>query len=291
MLNFGKLFKFEWKNTSKVSLLILLYLGIATAIGCSAFLLPVWERLAGAITYGTDLSLLDMISFFSASGFIIIYAISVSAAATGLTVYFAVTFYQSMYSRRGYLTHTLPVNSHALLCSKILTYGLWSLIYIIATVVSAGIFFTVCIATITRVMGGSTEAFSYILNEFFKVLQNEFYNITGTSFVVYIITILFGGLIQSFSSIILVLTAITIGQLSAKHKVLMSIVSYLGVMFINFMVGLITSAFTTSYTLPSQGETLNLYTPQLISIAISAALAVGGYILSSHIIRNKLNLQ
>jgi hypothetical protein len=278
MLNFGKYFKYEWKSSSKVPLIILLFLAIATALACLATKLQVINDIFSGSTYGVGTSPMDLLFGLSSLGFVFVYLISLIAASVGVIVYFCINFYQSMYSRKGYLTHTLPVDSHTLLCSKILTFGLWSNIIMLATVVSLFLFI--------MVIAGPSD-----IKMLFDIVLQSFYQETGTSFAAYLIVALLCGMIQMFMTITLYLTAITIGQLSSKHKVLMSIVSFIVIMVVNSIFEMLSTALFGRYTNPLLTETVNLYPPIIFSLVLSSILAIVGYFVSNYIVRRKLNLQ
>ena len=91
--------------------------------------------------------------------------------------------------------------------------------------------------------------------------------------------------------------AITIGQLSAKHKVMMSIVSYFAitivVQIISSLVMIPITFYTTQQMIQEVNVTLSATTTPTytISILINLITAIILYFLSNYIINRKLNLE
>jgi|GEM_PF-4845382 hypothetical protein len=74
--------------------------------------------------------------------FLLIMVLIVFETATIYTtaILLAVRYYQSMYGREAYLTHTLPVTAGTLLLSKTLAYLFWCLVNVIPIVIGSFVF-------------------------------------------------------------------------------------------------------------------------------------------------------
>ena len=89
--------------------------------------------LLNAVFLGLDLfqkGYLKMIPTFS----LMLYVLGLFALFVLTAVYLTMRFYKTMYSNQGYLTHTLPLSTTAILNTKILTAVLWLVIAFAATI-------------------------------------------------------------------------------------------------------------------------------------------------------------
>lgn len=84
-----------------------------------------------AITSGNDVFITIAVILFSCS----------AIALTGLMVYFIIKlFYSTTYGKQGYLTFTLPISTHALIISKIVSALLYFIGYAISFVIACLLF-------------------------------------------------------------------------------------------------------------------------------------------------------
>ncbi len=113
-----KLMKFEFKQNT------LSYLGLFLIFLSLAFVVPVVHREVNA-----DLISLLLQTVFIVLAFVIVVGVFVNSGRT---------YVNSMFNRPGYLTMTLPVNSHQLILSKIIPSMIWMILGLV--VVVAGIF-------------------------------------------------------------------------------------------------------------------------------------------------------
>ena len=106
----GKLMKYEWKNTWKAGVLMLLGMFVVTVIGCVVLRMP--GGLVAEIADGNNMNATQ--SWFVLSSFVatlILYVIMLLASTWGMLIFLGIRFYRSMYTDEGYLSHTLPGNS------------------------------------------------------------------------------------------------------------------------------------------------------------------------------------
>ena len=97
-----KLFKYEFKSTAKIMLILYAILIVTTAVG-------------SVVLYSLDLDQAGeskLASILSVSA-IVLYILAIFAVLIVMYVYLCVHFYRTMYSAQGYLTHTLPVKALA----------------------------------------------------------------------------------------------------------------------------------------------------------------------------------
>lgn len=113
-----KLMKFEFKQNT------LSYLGLFLIFLSLAFVVPVVHREMNA----------DLISIMLQTVFVVLAVMII----IGIFVNAGRTYVNSMFKRPGYLTMTLPVNSHQLILSKIIPSMIWMILSLV--VVVAGVF-------------------------------------------------------------------------------------------------------------------------------------------------------
>ncbi len=198
-------------------------------------------------------------------------------------VFGAVRFYRNLTQDQGYLSFTLPVKpSHHVFC-KTLVPTVWTLILSIVLVLSG---------TLAVVIGN--DAFTEI-TQVFKILGEEF-AAEGIWIGGWIALFLFLSVISVISSVVMVNFSISLGQLFRKHKLIGSILSYLG---LNTVISMITGVFSfltiflIDFEATYAGEMLNTYMIGMLSVmsALILAITVGMYWGSCHIMTKKLNLE
>lgn len=211
----GKVLKNEWKSTWKIPTAICVYLLILTLIGCISFVSPIWNIHSDAI---------ELLAVFS----LLVYILSLVIACVAVFAYFVVRFYRNMYSDEGYLTHTLPVNSHCHISAKGIVFFVWTTVSGIVVILSvAALIGTAMVATGT--LDGTNwndfwfEFNSYILPSL-KKTYNEYFTIPLPVFILYGILCY---ILQSAASILMIYASISIGQTFNKYKVMASIIAYL----------------------------------------------------------------
>ena len=109
-----KLFKYEFKSTAKIMLILYAILIVTTAVG-------------SVVLYSLDLDQAGeskLASILSVSA-IVLYILAIFAVLIVMYVYLCVHFYRTMYSAQGYLTHTLPVKALAPFHVKLITSFVW----------------------------------------------------------------------------------------------------------------------------------------------------------------------
>lgn len=285
----GKLLKHEWKGTCRVGGLILILLAGVTFFGWLAFQSPMWNSIAGeSFEYNVAFSILDLMSIFT----LIAYMLMLVAAAVGIMIYLAVHFYQTMYTDEGYLLHTLPVTKGRLLFSKVFIGGIWMLIVLIGIYASM-------VALISFMMGrlapngysvwGIWELFFGRLGEAIRMLESSLdFNAT-----IYLIYTLLSMLVSPFTTVIVLFGAISMGQLFTKHRVLMAIVCYGGVMVVNGLVNSILEAIIATVYSNSSSELVrvffnsNVISGTIMSIIFAAIM----YFVSYYVTTKKLNME
>lgn len=285
----GKLVKYEWKNTAKVCGSLILFLVIMTTVSCLLFCLPsISDFLLGGSSSGFTPMLILKIML------LVLYIFAMIGVVYGAFIYLGVHFFKSMYSDEGYLTHTLPVSSHQLLISKTFVAGIW---YLLITVVML-----LSMVALILTIGGKVmsyegmnifEELAASWDDIIRAIESVLgIGIVGES-LLYLLQIIIG----AFCSMTILFGAITIGQLSSKHKVMMSIISYFAItvalQIITSLVMIPITFYTTQQMIEEVNVTLSMTTipTYTISILINLITAIVLYFLSNYIITKKLNME
>ena len=282
---FSKLLKHEWKANWRLLSILSLAVIIAALVGTIALrvLVNYGDRLSESNSYLTlllmPLSLLVFVSFMV----LVIYA-----AAVLFVLLFR--FYKNKFTDEGYLTFTLPVTNHQIFLSSAVNMLIWSVISVVLVI----LLFVVMI-----LIGTSTSGFINMelirdiqsMEEIWRALAQAYGEILGDS---YGILTLISILISPVYNVVLAMTCITLGAVVAKkHKILAAIGIYYGA---NTVLGILSSAITTVPSLMFIGNDGLAFSDRYFTLTmvaqllIYAAVIVGGYFLSTKLMKNKLNL-
>lgn len=287
----GKLLKHEWKSTWKVGCLMLLGLLLVTLFGWIAFQAPMWQSMAND-SYYSGFSMWDLFSL----GTLFMYIIMLIGLSYGTIIYMAVRFYKTMYTDEGYLTHTLPVSKHQILVSKILNSGLW---YVL---VELGVVLSVCALVFSMVGAFLPEGYAWadvwekMDAEMLRYINESFREVFGMTVNGYFGMVLLISLITPFCTMAILFGAISLGQLFTKHRVLMAIVSYVGISIVaNIISSIVRSAFSVSLMRDYISENalaggymnVTIWSSTLLSVAEAVAL----YFVSYYVTSKKLNME
>lgn len=292
----GKLMKYEWKNTWKAGCLMLLGMLIVTSLGCVVLHMRQFSRWIndGDINGGQALGIM---SIFVAT--LIIYVVMLLAATWGMMIYLGMRFYRSMYTDEGYLTHTLPVTTNQLFMSKVIVSGAWYLI------VEVGIGISVVALVISMMtglfdIGGASGLLAEYDGDFWSLLSEGIYELSrfyeeqmGINLIHYVFTLLFTYIFGPFITMITLFGALTIGQLSSRHKGLMGILAYAGLTILTTVAGsVVQSVFVFGSNMMSGvgGASVAANTAYDINVITSLLIAVIMYGVSYYIMNRKLNL-
>lgn len=293
----GKLIKYEWKDIYKVGCILSLVIIAVTALGCIMLQLPSTMALFGGNSHMSDAQVVVWVIMGIMS--LLLYVFILVGATYGLFIFLGIRFYRTMYTDQGYLTNTLPVTSHQLLISKILVSGIWYLILQMVVIASV---FALVMSLLNGILadnltyegyGSIWEAFGDILPELGMVFDEA-----GFDLVHYGVVLLLIALIGPFSSMAILFGSITLGQLSRKHKALMGILAYLGVMFANMIIASIVQTISSfRYTFDmmrndtmTMGMTVNMSSTYDCSLILTVIMSVALYASSHYILTRKLNM-
>ncbi|MCQ2539831.1 MAG: hypothetical protein MJ114_05215 [Acetatifactor sp.] len=284
----GKLIKHEWKETYKVNCMLLAVLAVTTLLGFIALRSVVTMGQTDMLQREPGFSFVWLIICIFTLG---VYVLAMCSVSVGCYVYLCIHFYKSMYGAEGYLTHTLPVSKHKLLCSKIFVGGIWVMLLI--TAMYASILTLVSLSIPELNMAAVIRELSTGIAEIAAELKND-YGVNLTQYgILFLVTMIIG----PFTSMMIVFGSISLGQLFPKVRILMAFVIYFGLAIV---MGIIRSAFsgvlnTYSMVAASNGiETLirstfgnQMYVTMAEQLIVAALL----YFASWWVCSRKLNLE
>ncbi len=264
---FAKLLKYEFRsNATTCSILSLCVLGVSVLGGFG---------LRYLISNGSEMP--DGASV-SASMALVAVFFSLFAYVAAVYVMQLVRFYKNKFTDEGYLTFTLPVNVHQIFLSSALSLLLWTLI--------SGLVLALCILIMylfaTVGMDWMNEIY-YITEPVYEDIYPDGYGwvlaLTGIS-------------ITAFG-VILPLSCLTVGaSIAKKHKILAAFGIYYGIsVVLNWIqsILMLSSVFESAISDADRYMEL-MMEQQALTAAIQLLAAVGGYFLSTWLMKRKLNL-
>ena len=267
---FAKLLKYEWKASAP----LLGTLGLAAlGIGLLGGLLL---RLSD-IDYQSEVveSLLSAATGMTL-GFLCLALVAYVFATTLLLLH---RFYQNKFTDQGYLTFTLPVNSHQIFLSSLLNLLLWQLISIVFTALSV-----LLLVLVGDLLPDSQTAYAQVQKVFLEMMENT---VGKQGILLWLSQIILSWL---FSGVI-TLTCIVLGASWAKkHKLMTAFLIYYGISFIlQFITGILTAVVALA-SMQSENITLLMQNTTLCTAAVQLVLMICGYFLSTHMMSRGLNL-
>lgn len=271
---FAKLLKHEWRSTrGSLGILCLVCLGASLLGGLTM------RYLIGASEQQT---LHDLAVVLNVLG-MIAAMIAVAITAFAALVLLIGRFYKSRFCDEGYLTFTLPVNTHQNLLASMLNTVIGMVI----------IFFVICSALFVWMIIGfsAIEGFGEAVKELWNLspeIFEEFVLLVKEvgfgNVLLFFANVLFGGM----SEIILLMLAVTIGSIVAtKHKILASVGMYYG---IHVGISTLTTVLFASIELSNRTGKQIISSVFMLMLAIAILLSVCGYFLMHWLVQRKLNL-
>ncbi len=278
---FAKLLKHEWRSTR----------GLLGVLTLAVLGLGVYGIVALRVLLSMDDMQVMLNPFLSVvrAGLIV----TLGLGAIGLAVYSVAVqfillyrFYKHKFTDEGYLTFTLPVKTEAIYWSSLVNILIWMAISTLVVIL--------VISLVILLGTGSTEFF---LNEFMPGL-GELLEVMELDLSSWTVAISILNLVANLAyGLVLPLACVTIGAvLAKKHKILTAFVAYYVINWVMSTLRSMTSILPTlllgTTTGFSEWEQIELYMNVIatVELALTIALAVGGYFLTVHLMKKKLNL-
>jgi len=206
-------------------------------------------------------------------------AIVIFAAATQYIQLYR--FYKSRFTDEGYLTFTLPVKTSHIFLSAATNILIWGVISFLIVGASIAIILGIGSAGNAKVLAEVQWVFSDIRDTFSEVLHTGY---IGTTVISAIITVAY--------SIVASMTAVVLGATAAKkHKVLAIIGIMIGISMAYSMINGFITLIVEMIMFAAENYTEQITTIiPIVSSILPLALTVVGYIVSTQLMKKKLNL-
>lgn len=228
------------------------------------------------------IKMMDHADDFDMMGFMMItvtmtYVISMFAVSIGTGIFLIYRFYTSTYGDQGYLLHTLPVDTHHIIIAKVVVSAAWELITIMSIYTSVLILFS----SISEFL----ESMMYGLKHTIESMGAG----TITAFTVVMTLIAF--LFSLLAKVLKVGACISLGQLSANHKLLLSFAWYFGIYVVEQIIQGIYFAIQLLFLNRVSGSTYRYFDTQWETTLIAGIIScVIYYLVTWYVMSRKLNL-
>ena len=201
----SRLIRHEWKETWRIpviSFIVILFLTLVCFI-CFRQMEPPADE-----------------NSINAGAFVImmLYCLIISCISMVVTIYIAIRFYRNLYTDEGYLMHTLPVTPRQLILAKLLVAALW------VFVLSMLALWAICCILLFGLPAMALVDMPVVISS----LMEYFPQIFGMGPVAFLLFYVVLSLVSAFSSVLIAYAAVSLGQLFTKHKVMASVLCYIG---------------------------------------------------------------
>ncbi len=266
-----KLFKYEWKATSR-SLMV---------IHAIVLIFAVITRIFFAVSGGLEGSSVI------AGLFLFLSVMVICTAAIFTVIFIGFRFYKNVFTDQGYLTNTLPVTSQQIIISKGLVGLIWEVLDII--IVIAAIF-------IIAADGEMLRELTSVVKESIKYLFN---GEAALSAWLVLITIVLSPVVY----ILEMYVSVALGNLFSGHKLLGAVGAFAGIYIVQQIIMIITlgitgyKAFATTTTYSADAVEVQvrglqmLDTTMLVNLILSLIAIIASFLVTKYIMTKKLNLQ
>ena len=273
-----KLWKHEWKASCRLLLAVHLAL---LAMGLAGYLIR--EILTGSPVLSVLGGLYMILFFFLAlAAFLLTHILLIGR------------YYRNFFTAEGYLVHTLPAGPGSKLLAKCLNHLVWSLINL------------ACVLSAVMLVSSAVPSEGQ-WKSFLEALPRAAESMGFSSVPVMLLTVLGMLLLMLFTSILMFYAAISLGSLFPSHRILGSVLCWLGLWIANQTVnvvimvsafgryagleGTVTEAGGIQVTLPPSQVTEIFGLFLGTAAAVTAVMGTAYYLISYFVLSKRLNLQ
>ena len=208
----GHLIKHEFRATGRR---MLPTLGVLALLGLLAnFSIRVLES-----GFGGNLLRILMVLF------IVAFFVGMTVAWVMTLVLMISRFYRNLLKDEGYLMFTLPTNSHALVWSKLIVSTVWFL----ATALLIGLLILLTVANLGKMSADDFNAAFYGIREVLDMLYQL--GVSKGSLILLLAELVVASVLTCLTTCLHFYAAMGLGQMSANHKGLMSVLAFIGISF------------------------------------------------------------
>lgn len=273
---FAKLLKHEWRSTREMlGILCLISLGASLLGGLTmCYLFYVSSHDGGGSEALKILSVLFMIAAM----------IALAVVGVAAVVVYMGRFYKSRFTDEGYLTSTLPVNTHQNLLASLVNTAIGMVLITLVICLSGCLWMVIAFAGVEGFYQTVWEHFPELWEKFWSLVQTHAGEIPWGVVARGMLCALTGAI----NSLVMLMLAVTVGSLIAKkHKILAAVAVFYG---IHVLISIAT-AFLMSATVALSGGALAAMSGYFGRTALlMTALSLGGYFLMYWLVDRKLNL-
>ena len=273
---FAKLLKHEWRSTREMlGTLCLISLGASLLGGLTmCYLFYVSSHDGGGSEALKILSVLFMIAAM----------IALAVVGVAAVVVYMGRFYKSRFTDEGYLTFTLPVNTHQNLLASLVNTAIGMVLITLVICLSGCLWMVIAFAGVEGFYQTVWEHFPELWEKFWSLVQTHAGEIPWGVMARGMLSALTGAI----NSLVMLMLAVTVGSLIAKkHKILAAVAVFYG---IHVLISIAT-AFLMSATVALSGGALAAMSGYFGRTALlMTALSLGGYFLMYWLVDRKLNL-
>ena len=273
---FAKLLKHEWRSTrGMLGILCLISLGASLLGGltmCYVFYISSHD--------GGGNDALEILSVL----FMIAAMIALAVVGVAAVVVYMGRFYKSRFTDEGYLTFTLPVNTHQNLLASLVNTAVGMVLITLVICLSGCLWMVIAFAGVEGFYPTVREHFPELWEKFWSLVQTHAGEIPWGVMARGMLSALTGAI----NSLVMLMLAVTVGSLIAKkHKILAAVGVFYG---IHVLISIAT-AFLMSATVALSGGALAAMSGYFGRTALlMTALSLGGYFLMYWLVDRKLNL-
>ncbi len=277
---FLKMFKHEWRATrATLAILSLAMLGLSLLATVNLRLLE------ASYTGGSDSPMQDMLQTT-------MQTLTVACTMGALVYFFAVQiilivrFYKTRFTDEGYLTFTLPVKVRHIFLSSLVNMVIWLAISVVTILVMI-----LMIGMIGSSKEGIVDAEAW--RGLWHTVGSLWQRLFGSDQAAVLDRWqLVKWIVSPVSTLIVAMTSLTLGAVIAKkHKILVACGLFYG---INVVIGSVSTSLEANAWAVAIIDLEKWMDVQIqntvIGIVIAVVLAIGGYFLSTYMMKHKLNL-
>ena len=273
---FAKLLKHEWRSTREMlGILCLISLGASLLGGLTmCYLFYVSSHDGGGSEALKILSVLFMIAAM----------IALAVVGVAAVVVYMGRFYKSRFTDEGYLTFTLPVNTHQNLLASLVNTAIGMVLITLVICLSGCLWMVIAFAGVEGFYQTVWEHFPELWEKFWSLVQTHAGEIPWGVVARGMLCALTGAI----NSLVMLMLAVTVGSLIAKkHKILAAVALLYG---IRVLISIATVFLMSATNAICDGALAAISGFFGRTALLMTALSLGGYFLMYWLVDRKLNL-
>ncbi|MBD5541205.1 MAG: hypothetical protein HDR00_08425 [Lachnospiraceae bacterium] len=273
-----KLIKHEWKDTWAVGTTCSIIVLVLAIIGMFVLREDIWRESANRSETAESFTAITMMLYF------MMFVWGLIAAAFVVRYYFFWRYYKNLFTDHGYLMNTLPVKSTDLINAKLFVAVIWQ--YIISIIIGLAIF----VLIMGMVVGISPYSWSEFWQDFAELWREINWSEFG-EYVPFLICMFLCMLLAPIGSVLLMYTAVGIGQMVKKYKFLVSVLILIGLLIAKQAIASYASLPFSLAMNEWDITTTMVNIGSFIAVLVLSGAIIGLYFLNKYFLEQKLNLE